>query len=110
MRRSSDFVPHGADFLVRDLDALGQRAQVFAAVVAVFEPHTLAGLTGEGLDHIGADSLIAGMVERCHGRDETDPVGGLNLTHRFGGVLRDGGPDAENGGSDGVGDITAAWR
>ena len=50
------------------------------------------------------------LLKFCHGRDETDLVGGLNLTHRFGGVLPDGGPDAENGGSDGVGDITAAWR
>jgi hypothetical protein len=37
---------------------------VVAAVAAGFQPDALAGRAGEGLDHIGADSLIAGMVER----------------------------------------------
>lgn len=40
---------------------------MIAAIAAAFQPDALAGRAGEGLDHIGADSLIAGMVERSLG-------------------------------------------
>jgi hypothetical protein len=38
-----------------------------AAVAAAFQPDALAGGASEGFDHLGADSLIAGVVERCLG-------------------------------------------
>jgi hypothetical protein len=53
-----------ANFLVGDLDALSQRAQMIAAVAAIFQPDALVGHAGEGFDHIRAESLIAGMIER----------------------------------------------
>src|SRR5271170_4917711 len=46
---------HDADFLVRYLDALSQRAQVFPAVSAAVDPDALAGRPGECLDHSGRD-------------------------------------------------------
>ncbi len=35
-----------------------------AAIAAAVQPDALASRSGEGSDHIGADGLIAGMVER----------------------------------------------
>ncbi len=49
---------HDADFSVRDLDPLGQRAKVFAAIAAAVDPDALAGGSGEFLDHGGRDRLL----------------------------------------------------
>ena len=57
------FRSHDADFLIRDLDTLGQRAEVVAAIAAAVQPDALASRAGEGSDHVGADGLVAGMVE-----------------------------------------------
>jgi hypothetical protein len=51
-----------------------------AAVATVFQPDALAGRAGEGPDHIRADSLIAGMVERSLGALGVEKISLPNAT------------------------------
>lgn len=63
MRRSSDFNP----MMRASVSATSTRwasAQMLAAVAAAVQTDAPAGRAGEGSHHIGADRLIAGMVER----------------------------------------------
>ncbi|WGJ15143.1 hypothetical protein QEV83_02210 [Methylocapsa sp. D3K7] len=46
------------DFAVRDLDALGERAEMIAAIAAAFDPDPLAGRPRKLLDHGGRDCLL----------------------------------------------------
>jgi hypothetical protein len=44
-----------ANRVVGNFDALCERAQMVAAIAAVFQPCPLAHLAGEGFEHVGAD-------------------------------------------------------
>ena len=55
---------HNTNFVIRDLDALSESAQVIPPIAAPFEPHPIAGSTGECVEHIGRDRLIARAIER----------------------------------------------
>ena len=44
--------PHDADLAVGDLDALGEGAQVIAAIAAAIDPHPLASGAGEFPEHL----------------------------------------------------------
>src|SRR5262249_10232451 len=48
-----------------DLDALGEGAQVVAAVAAAVDAHPLAGGCGESLHHLRRDRLMVRTVEHC---------------------------------------------
>jgi hypothetical protein len=48
-----------ADLAVRDLDALGERAEMVAAIAAAIDPDALARRPGEPLDHLRRDCLLA---------------------------------------------------
>ena len=54
---------HDPNLAFRDLDALGERAQVVAAIAAALKADALAGGLGEGADHLRSDGLGAGVVE-----------------------------------------------
>jgi hypothetical protein len=47
------------DFAVCDLDALGERAEMIAAMAAAVDPDPLARRPGEPLDHLRRDGLLA---------------------------------------------------
>ncbi len=47
-----------ADLAIRDLDPLGQRPQVIAAITAAIDPDPLAGTPGELPDHSWHDGLL----------------------------------------------------
>ena len=64
---------HDADFAVRDLDPLGQRAKVFAAIAAAVDPDALAGGRGELLDHGGRDRLLPRAFQPSPGRGRRRP-------------------------------------
>ena len=48
-----------ADLAVGDLDALGERAEMVAAIAAAVDPDPLARRPGEPLDHLRRDRLLA---------------------------------------------------
>ena len=48
---------HDADLAFGDLDPLGERAQVIAAIAAAFEPDALAGGAGKLAEHLWRDRL-----------------------------------------------------
>jgi hypothetical protein len=47
------------------LDALGECAQMVAAIAATIQAHPLAGRLGEGVQHIRRDTAVGGAVEQC---------------------------------------------
>jgi hypothetical protein len=48
-----------ADRFVRDLDALGERTEMVAAIAPAVDPDPLSRRPGEPLDHLGRDRLLA---------------------------------------------------
>jgi hypothetical protein len=48
-----------ADLTVSHLDALGERAEMVAAVAPAIDPDPLARRPGEPLDHLRRDCLVA---------------------------------------------------
>ena len=59
VRSRSPFDPMIRTSFVGYLDALGQGAEMFAAIAASVDPDALAGGPGEFLDHGGRDRLLA---------------------------------------------------
>ncbi|MDZ7896252.1 MAG: hypothetical protein U5M50_15580 [Sphingobium sp.] len=55
---------HDANLVVRDLDALGEGAQVIPPIAAPFHPQTAARRVGQRVDHVSGDRLVACIVER----------------------------------------------
>ena len=53
------FRPHDAQFFLVDFDALGERAEVIAAVAAAIGPHSLAGGPGKRLQRFWCDRRSA---------------------------------------------------
>ncbi|WP_172613285.1 hypothetical protein [Brucella sp. 10RB9215] len=48
---------HDASLGVVNFDALCKRAQMIAAIAAVFQAYPLACLAGEGFEHVGGDGF-----------------------------------------------------
>ena len=61
-----------ADLAVRNLDALGERAEMVATIAAAVDPDTLARRPGEPPDHFRRDGLLARCLQY---RDGTRGVG-----------------------------------
>src|SRR5258706_2456618 len=61
------FRSHDAQFFLIDFDALGERAQVIAAVAAAIGAHALAGCSGKCLESLRCDSR-SGPFDRILGR------------------------------------------
>ncbi|UPG71713.1 hypothetical protein MVG78_14320 [Roseomonas gilardii subsp. gilardii] len=58
------FRSHDADCVVRDLDTLGERAQVIPPIAPFAAPDTLACAVGETFDHCRADGVVGRAVEQ----------------------------------------------
>ena len=56
--KQSAFRADDADLAVSNLDALGERAEMVAAVAAAVDPYALACRPGEPLDHLRRDGLV----------------------------------------------------
>src|SRR5262245_48690386 len=54
---------HHPDYAGIDLDALGERAQVVAAIAAAFEPDAPARRAGEGAEHLRRDRLAPRVLK-----------------------------------------------
>jgi len=63
VRKSSSFDPLMNHLALGDLDALGEGAQVIAAVAAAIDTHPLAGGRCESLHHLRRDRLMGGAFE-----------------------------------------------
>src|SRR6266699_978395 len=60
------FRSHDAQFFLIDFDALGERAEVVAAVAAAIDPQALAGRPGKRLEGLWCDGR-AGAINRVLG-------------------------------------------
>ncbi|WP_426256107.1 hypothetical protein [Sphingomonas sp. DC2300-3] len=63
------FRPHDPHLVVRDLNALGEGAQVIPPIAAAFDPQVPARGLRKGVDHLRRHSPIAGAVIVLRVRD-----------------------------------------